>query len=66
MGTGRLDYWFAHLLALVANMMRGKDQAPVKPEDFIAWLSQQTPETEAASDDQAIFEELLLANFGDE
>lgn len=47
-GVFREDWRFACLLAMLANMFRGKDTAPVGPQEFMSLLDP-TGETETPS-----------------
>ena len=38
LGPARLDHHFATLMALVANLARGKADSPVEPGAFLPWL----------------------------
>lgn len=46
-GVFRDDWRFACLLAMMANMFRGKETAPIQPQEFMTMLDP-TGETEAA------------------
>ena len=45
-GQLREDYRNAHLIAQVANMVRGKDQKPFTPEDFLLEFKEKDSESQ--------------------
>lgn len=71
-GEQRMDVRFAQLMAMIANLVRGKDSPPVSVEDILPDDGddgdddgdEYDEQREILDEDQLIFEELLREGMG--